>query len=239
MLRRNAVKDQNPDNFLKMTQHEMGCCDGDERDCLHVGSYTQANSVTVLTIEEDGKSVALPCVIAANATAAAAQTAIKNALTTAGYYEDGSGAVGISVVDAGTTLDISITGDIKVLTLTASGGTTTFAARCKKQNLCAFAATGFTAGAGSIMKINGADQSLGTITPGTTTAADVKTAVEAALAAEGITSTATVTTTGSGTSQTYNIALINIPSASTLALVGASGIVLYLVPSNCVQTYTA
>ncbi|MGL6008475.1 MAG: hypothetical protein ACRC1D_03385 [Culicoidibacterales bacterium] len=231
--------DQNPDNFLKMTKHEMGCCDGEQRDCLHFGQYTQANSVTVLTIEEDGKSVDLPCVIAANATASAAQTAIKTALTTAGYYEDGDGAAGISVVDAGTTLDISIIGDIKVLTLTASGGTTTFTARCKKQNLCIFAATGFTAGAGSIMKINGADQSLGTITPGTTTAADVKTAVEAALTAEGITSTATVTTTGSGGSQTYNISVVNIPSASTLALVGASGIVLYLVPSNCVQTYTA
>jgi hypothetical protein len=142
-------------------------------------------------------------------------------------------------VDGGSTLDITITGDIKVLTLTASGGTTTFTAKCVKENLCTFAATGFTAGAGSTLHINGATQSIGDITPGTTAASTVKSSVEAALAAEGITAVATVTTTGSGTSQTYNVSIASIAAGTTLYLVGASGTKFYLASSGCAQTYTA
>ena len=239
MLRRNAVPDQNANNFLKGTTHELGCCDGTQLDCQYTGSYTQANSVTLLTIEENGVSLPLACVIGANATAAAAKTAIEATLTAAGYYEDGEGAVGVTVVDGGSTLDITIVGDIKVLTLTASGGTTTFTAKCVLKNLCTFAVTGFTAGAGSTLTTNGDVQALGTITPGTTSAADVKTAVEAAILASGITATATVTTTGSGGSQTYNVSFAAIPSQTTLYLTGASGVKFYLAASGCAQTYTA
>lgn len=240
MLRKNAVVDQNDNNFLKTTKHELGCCDGDaERDCQHTASYTQANSVSVLTISENGASVALPCVIAGAASDATAKTAIEAALTAAGYYEDNNGAVGVAVVDSGANLDITIVGDIKVVSLTHSGGTATFTAKCVKKNLCTFAVTGFTAGAGSTLHINGASQSIGDITPGTTTGATVKASVEAALLAEGITATATVTTTGSGGSQTYNVSIASIPSNTTLYLVGASGVKFYLASSSCVQTYTA
>jgi hypothetical protein len=240
MLRKNAVIDQNVDNILKTTKHELGCCDGDaERDCQHTASYTQTNSVSVLTIEENGQSVALACVIAGNATAATAETTIKTTLATAGYYEDDNGAVGITVVDSGANLDITIVGDINVVSLTHSGGTATFTAKCVKKNICVFSETGFTAGAGSTMHINGASQSIGDITPGTTNAATVKASVEAALLAEGITSVATVTTVGSGASQTYSVSVTNIPSNTTLYLLGASGVKFYLAASSCVQTYTA
>lgn len=240
MLRKNAVVGQNADNFLKSTKHELGCCDGDaERDCKHTGSYVQANSVSQITLSENGAAVVLPLVIAGAATAATAKTAIETALATAGYYEDDNGAVGVSVVDSGTNLDITIVGDINVTSITTSGGTVTFTAKCVKKNLCTFAVSGFTAGAGSTLHINGASQSIGDITPGTTSASTVKASVEAALLAEGITAVATVTTTGSGGSQTYNVSIAEIPSNTTLYLVGASGVKFYLVASGCVQTYTA
>jgi hypothetical protein len=240
MLRKNAVEGQNPDNFLKSTKHELGCCEADaERDCKHTASYTQANSVSQLTISEGGKNVAVPLVIAGNASAETAKAAIEAALAGKGYYEDGNGAVGVSVVDSGANLDITIAGDINVVSITTSGGTVTFTAKCVKKNLCTFAVNGFTAGNGSTLHINGASQSIGDITPGVTTAGTVKTAVEAALAAEGITATATVTTTGSGSSQTYNVSVTPVASNTTLYLLGASGVKFYLSASNCVQTYTA
>lgn len=238
MLRKNAVVDQNDNNILKGTKHELGCCDGDsERDCQHTASYVQANSVSQITLSENGADVVLPLVIAGAATAAAAKTAIETALTNAGYYEDDNGAIGVSVVDSGTNLDITIVGDINVTSITTSGGTVTFTAKCVKKNLCTFSATGFTAGAGSTLHINGASQSIGDITPGTTSAATVKASVETALSNEGITATATVTTTGSGGSQTYNVSIAAIPSNSTLYLVGASGVKFYLAVSACAQTY--
>lgn len=240
MLRKNAVVGQNADNFLKSTKHELGCCDGDaERDCKHTGSYVQANSVSAITLSENGKNVVLPLVVSGAATAEAAKSAIETVLYNAGYYEDDNGEIGISVVDSGTNLDITIVGDINVVSLTTSGGTVTFTAKCAKKNLCTFSATGFTAGAGSTLHINGASQSIGDITPGTTSAATVKASVEAALLAEGITATATVTTTGSGASQTYNVSIAATPSKTTLYLVGASGVKFYLAASSCVQTYTA
>lgn len=240
MLRKNAVVGQNADNFLKSTKHELGCCDGDaERDCQHTASYVQANSVSAITLSENGVAVVLPLVIAGAATAAAAKTAIETVLTNAGYYEDDNGAVGVSVVDSGTNLDITIVGDINVTSITTSGGTVTFTAKCVKKNLCTFAVEGFTAGAGSTLHINGASQSIGDITPGTTSAATVKTSVETALSNEGITATATVTTTGSGASQTYNVSVTPIASNTTLYLLGASGVKFYLAASACVQTYTA
>ncbi len=239
MLKRNSVSGQNADNLLKLTKHEAGCCDGTGVDCQYTGSYTQANTVSQLTIEEDGQSVVLPLVLGANSTAEQAKAAILSTLEDAGYYEDGEGAAGVTVTDAGSTLAITIVGDIVVSTLTASGGTTTFTAKCVKQNLCTFAATGFTAGAGSTLTINGVSESIGDITPGTTGASTVKASVESALSNQGITATATVTTTGSGGSQTYNVSIAAVPSTLTLFLTGASAVKFYLEASACAQTYVA
>lgn len=238
MIRKNAVPDQNVNNFLKATKHDLGCCDGDKLDCQYTGSYTQSGTVSVLTVTEDGVDRALSLVLGANSTAAQAQAGVLATLKAAGYYDDDNRDwPGVVVTDAGSTLDIVITGDIIVKSLTHSGGTATFDADCTKANLCTFAATGFTAGAGSKLHINGTDQSIGDITPGTTTTSTVKTSVEAALAAEGITATATVTTTGSGGTQTYNISIAAISSANTLYLIGASAVIFRLEKSGCVQTY--
>lgn len=238
MLKKNAVSGQNANNFLKTTKHEMGCCDGDAVDCQYTATYTQANTVSALTITEAGTDVVLPLSILANATATTVQAAILDALVLAEYYDDtNEDWPGVTVTDLGATLKIVITGDIVVKSLTASGGTSTFDGDCSKENLCTFAATGFTAGAGSVLVLNGVSRSIGDITPGTTLAATVKTSVEAALLAGGITAVATVTTTGSGGTQTYNVSIAAVLSSTTMYLVGASLVKFYLDRSACVQSY--
>lgn len=238
MIRKNAVVDQNANNLLKSTKHELGCCDGTELDCQYTGNYTQSGTVSVLTVTEDGVDRALPLVLGANSTAAQAQAGVLATLEAAGYYDDDNRDwPGVIVTDAGSTLDIVITGDIVVKSLTHSGGTATFDADCTKSNLCTHAATGFTAGAGSTLHVNGASYSIGDITAGTTAASTVKTSVESALTSAGITATATVTTTGSGGTQTYNVSIAAVAANVTMYLVGASGVKFYLERSACVQTY--
>lgn len=238
MIRKNAVVDQNANNLLKSTKHELGCCDGTELDCQYTASYTQSGTVSVLTITEDGVDRALPLVLGANATAAQAQAGVLATLKAAGYYDDDNRDwPGVIVVDAGSTLDIIITGDIVAKSLTHSGGTATFDPDCTKKNLCTFVANGFTAGAASTLRINGVTYSVGDITPGTTTTSTVKTAVEAALTSAGVPATATVTTTGSGGTQTYNVSIASLHATNTLYLVGASGVKFYMERSACVQTY--
>lgn len=239
MIRKNLVPDQNAANTLKLTRGETGCCGDSAIDCQSTATYVQANSVSLLNILEDGVATALPLVIAGAATAATAKAAILATLEAAGYYDDENPDFdGVTVTDTGTDLVVVITGDVDLVSLTTSGGVVTFDQDCTKVGLCTFTATGFTAGAGSTMLINGATQSIGDITPGTTTAATVKTSVETALSNEGVTgTTVTVTTTGSGGSQTYNIVIANAPAASTFYFVGASAVRFYPVRSACVQSY--
>lgn len=238
MLKKNAVSGQNANNFLKTTKHELGCCDGNALDCQYSATYTQANTVSAITITEDGVDIVLPLTIGANATAATVQSAILAALVAVEYYDDeNQDWPGVTVTDLGATLKIDITGDIVVKSLTASAGTSTFDADCTVSNLCTFSALLFTAGAGSTLNLNGVARSIGDITPGTTPAATVKASVEAALLAGGITAVATVTTTGTGPSQTYNVSIAAVPSNNTMYLVGASLVKFYFDRSACVQSY--
>lgn len=238
MFKRNAVVDQNANNFLKTTKNDMGCCGDNGLNCQYTATYTQSDSVTAITIIENAVDKVLTLAIAANATAAAVKTAITTALVAAGYYDDDNRDwPGIIVTDLGSTLQIVITGDINVKSLTASGGASTFDADCTILNACTYVATAFTAGAGSIMKLNGVSRSIGDITAGTTTASTVKTSVEAALLAGGITAVATVTTNGSGGTQTYNISIASIPSKTTIYFVGASAVRFNADRTTCVQTY--
>lgn len=234
MYQKNAVSGQNAKNFLKTTKGEMGCCGDVPPECQFTATYTQANTVSAITIEENGADVVIPLTIGANSTDVAVKAAIDAALVAKEYYDDENPDwPAITVTDLGTTLQIIITGNIKVKTLTASGGTATFDPDCTKQNMCVFAETGFTAGAGSVLHVNGSTQSLGSLVPGTQTAGDVKTAVEAAFLAEGFTVVATVVATGTA----YNISVTPLPFGTTVYYTGASGVKFYAESSNCVQTY--
>lgn len=239
MLRKNSVTDQNPDNLLKLTRGETGCCGDDAVDCQSTATYVQANSVSVLNVTEAGIATAIPVVIAGAATAATAKAAIEAALIAAGYYEDDNADfAGVTVTDTGTDLVVVLTGDIVPVSLVTSGGTVTFASNCTLTGICTFAEVGFTAGTASALHINGVEELLGTITPGTTGAPAVKTAIDTALGNQGITYTlVTVTTTGSGSSQTYNVSITGVPPATTLYLIGNDEVRFYLEKGACSQVY--
>lgn len=240
MIRKNSVPDQNAANFLKLTEGETGCCGDNSIDCQGTATYTQANSISLLNIlEKDGTATALPCVVAGGASAETAKAAILATLIAAGYYDDDNEVwPGVTVTDLGTTCSVVITGDIDLVSLTTSGGAVNFTNKCSVAGLCTFTTTGFTAGAGSVVHINGESISIGDITPGTTSAATVKTSVESALTTAGISgTTVTVTTTGTGGTQTYNITIALAPAQTTFYFVGASLVPFYPVRSACAQYY--
>lgn len=238
MIQRIIVPDQNPNNLFKLTAGDgFPCCGETVSDCQYTASYTQANSVSALTILENGANRVLPLTIGGGSSATVVRDAILDALYAAGYEDDDNTTwFGVVVNDLGTTLEVIITGAVVAVSLTASGGTATFDADCNIVGLCTFAITGYAGGttgtAATTLRINGGAQDIGTVTPGTTTAGTVATAVQGALTAAGVAGTASVTTTGSGGSQTYNITITGSESDNTFALNGV-----LLSRSACASTY--
>lgn len=237
MIKRLLVPDQNADNMFKMTAGNSGCCGDTVTDCQYTATYTQANSVTLLNITENGVARALPLVISGGATAAAVQAAVLATLIAAGYEDDDNETwAGVVVTDLGATLQVVITGNVEAVSITHSGGTAAFDADCTVVNQCTYATTGYAGGttgsAATTLKINGGSHDIGTVTPGTTSAGDVATAVQGALTAAGVSGTAAVTTTGSGGSQTYNITITGSESSNTFILAGV-----YLTRSACAPVY--
>lgn len=239
MIRRILVPDQNADNFLKLHKTESGCCGDSGNVCQYDVTFTQANTISLLNVTEDGATVALACV---PATTSAADTlaAIKATLFANGYEDDGDPDFeGVTVVDNGSTLTVTITGDIIPVSLTTSGGAATFNQDCTLVGLCTFAtaaaspyAGGTTGSAATTLRINGVNYDIGTVTPGTTSAATVKTAIETQLASAGVSGTATVTTNGSGGTQTYNISIAGSEFENTFVLAGQ-----ILGRSACAQSF--
>lgn len=226
MIKRLAVQDANADNALKLVAGDTGCCGDTVTTCQYTATYTQANSVTLLNIlDADGAAQALPLVIAGAATAATAQAAVLATLIAAGYIDDeNEDLAGVVVTDLGTTLQIVITGDVVPVSITTSGGTSTFSEDCTQVNLCNYAITGYAGGttgsAATTLRINGVNYDIGTVTPGTTTSGAVSTAVDTQLASAGVAGATTTTTTGSGGSQTYNITITGSESDNTIRLAG-------------------
>ena len=238
MIKRILVPDQNADNFLKLTAGDTGCCGDTVTECKYTASFTQANSTTLLNIlDGDGVAQALPLVLSGGSSAAVVKAAVLAALEAAGYEDDENPDFpGVQVIDQGTTLDVIVTGNVTMVSLVASGGTATFDADCTLVSLCTYALTGYAGGttgtAATTLRINGGNHDIGTVTPGTTSAGTVQTAVDAALTAAGVAGTSTVTTTGSGGSQTYNISIALSESDNTFVLNGV-----YFNRSACAAVY--
>lgn len=233
MIKRLLVADQLSTNFLKTTKGDSPCCGDGLEICEYTVTYTQANTVSLLNITEGGVARALPAV-PATTSAADVKAALLAALLLAGYEDSTDGATGVVVVDNGSTLTVTITGDVVPVSLTTSGGAATFTAKCDSVSLCTFTLEDYAGGAANELKINGVAYALGAITPGTTSAATVDTAIESAMTTAGVLGSASSTTEGSGGSTTYNIIIVNTEQENTFTLAGS-----YLVRSACVQDYVA
>jgi len=208
MIQQITNQGQNLENAGVIAAGKSGCCGADNSPCEYSLTYTQSNAVQTLTISENGSNRALP-LTAASTSAADVRTAILNALNTAGYREDGDGTVGVVVLDLGSTLSVAITGNITCVNLIHAGGTAAFTAKCTEIGLRNLQFTGWVGGASGVTNttvfVDGVGSNLGAITPGSTTVAAVKAAIEAALTALGTIGTVTATLVG-GASFTVDIA---------------------------------
>lgn len=237
MFHKLSVPDQNANNFFKLTDGENGCCpEGGESVCQSTVTYTQANTVTVLNITEGGVARALPAV-PATTSAADVKAALLAALIAAGYEDDTDATYpGITVVDNGTTLTVTITGRVTPVSLTTSGGAAAFDQDCTLAGLCTYvSATNNGGAAGSLatrLRINGVDYDLGAITAGTTTTGQFATAVQSAMTTAGISGTAAVTSTGSSTATLYTVTITLSEASNDIYLAGAR-----LTRSACTQYF--
>ena len=233
MIKRLLVADQLSDNFLKTTKGDSPCC-GDGLDvCEYSVTFTQTQTISLLNITEDGVARALAAV-PTTTSAADTKAALLAAIIAAGYEDSTDGPTGVVVVDNGTTLTVTITGDIVPVSLTTSGGAEEFEALCDSVSLCTYTLEDYAGGATNNLRINGVDYALGAITPGTTSAATVDTALETAMTSAGVSGAGATTTEGSGGSTTYNIIITGSEQENTFVLEGS-----YLVRSACVQDYVA
>ena len=236
MLRKILTTDQNANNALKLYESESGCCGEGQRDCQSVASFATSETLTAITIKsEDGLSnITAAITSTAGATAAATKAAIKAALATLGYEEnDDTEFSGIAVALVSSNTQVTITGDINVVSLTHSGGTATATVTCTREEHCTYTlATASAGGATNTLRVNGVDRAIGAITPGTTSGATVKAAVEAALAASGVSGTVTVTTAGSGGSTTYTIVVTAARNDNTFVYNGV-----YIDRTSCADAW--
>lgn len=233
MIKRLLVKDQFADNFLKTTKGDSPCCGDGLQVCEYTVTFTQTQTISVLNITEGGVAKALPCV-PASTSAANTQAAILASLIAAGYEDSSEGPTGVVVVDTGDDLVVTITGDVVPVSLTTSGGAETFTALCESLSLCTYTLEDYAGGATNTLQINGVDYALGAITPGTTTAGTVNTAVNGALTSAGVSGASATVVNGSGGAQTYDI-VINLSEQANTFKLGTE----YLIRSACAQDWVA
>lgn len=229
MLREILVPGQNDKNFLKLYAGDSPCCGDGATRCQQVASYAAANSLTAITVKDrsgNNKTLTFTSVTgAANVLAA-----LRNAIYSQGYEEgEPSQFEGITVVPVSNDLRVIITGDLEVVSLTHSGGTANFDnRRCNQVNRCSFVISEYPGGTTNTIRINGVNYAVGTMTPGVTNTATIKSSIEGHLAAAGVGGTATVVDSGSS----YNITIAGVKSDSTLALNGT-----HLMRSACAPVF--
>ena len=200
MIQRKANPTQSANNTAYVNTDKSGCCGDDNTPCNYSLTYTQSNAVSGLTVTQDGGNVTLP-LTSAGTSAEQVRTAILNAMEAAGYFEDGVSTPGVVVSDLGSTLSVSITGNITCVSLTHAGGTANFTAACNQIGLRTLTYSNYLGGASgsaaTTVYVDGVGSNMGAVTPGSTSASTLKTAIETALTTLNTRGTATVTANGS------------------------------------------
>jgi hypothetical protein len=227
---------QNANNAFVLQENNAGCCGDDFAPCQYTFSFTATGvTLTTLNLTINGATSALALGGVAATDPVLVRRAIEDAVRGAGYIE--SEPVGnFNGVDAsidGATLTIVLTGDLVPVSIITSAGTETLdSTNCTEITLCDYTLEGYLGGAGSYIRINGTQTSLGTITPGSTSAASIDTAITNALTAAGFTAGAgTVVVTDNTTD--YDVVISDLPSGTQIRLNGD-----LLVSSDCTHTFT-
>jgi len=217
---------QNPNNFFKVPASQKICCGDAFTPCQYTAEIATDDTLTQLTLEIDGANTTYTLDTPVDTdNAAAVRRAIADVIYAAGYMDDegGSGFRGVEVTNAGATLEVAITGEVKAVSIkTAGASAVNFNENRTKVSRCTFTMAGLGAYTTPTLTINGVAEALITFVPGTTTAGAIKTSVEGALSNQSLTGTVTVTATGSGASQTYTIQIAGVLSSTSLRFEGAA-----------------
>jgi len=219
-----------------MYQGDSGCCGDTLPICQYTATTVTAQNIDTMIIAVGGvnRTLTFPAAVGAGALAAVVQAAIQTLIVAQGYEDDGVAPKGVVVTAVSTNLSIVITGDVVPISITtATPAISAFDADCTVENQCTYTIENYAGGATNSMVINGTAYALGAITPGTTSGATVKTAVDGAFTSALITTgTVVVTLTGSGVGTLYTIAIPGLPSDTEITLGGN-----YLGRASCVQVY--
>jgi len=229
MLREILVPSQNADNFLKLYKGDSPCCGDSANQCQQVATYAAANGLTAIVIKDkegNNKTLTFSSVTGAANVLAALRTAIY-----AEGYEEGApdSFDGISVVAVSTNLQVTITGDLQVVSLTHSGGSANFSAQACDQILrCDYTIDNYAGGATNTLRINGVDYAVGAMTVTVTAEATIEGIIDGHLATAGIGGSSTVT----DNTTDWTVVISGAKSDATITLGGT-----YLDRSNCATVF--
>lgn len=224
---------QNANNGLVLQENNSGCCGDALANCQYTIAFTNTGkTLTTLTLSIDGTSTALSLGGVSATDAVAIRRAIDEAVRGAYYIESEpqTDFLGVDVDVTGSTTTVVLTGDLVVTNIITSSGTEAVdSTHCTQATLCTETFEGFTGGVSTI-RINGTNVSLGTVTPGSTSAGTLDTNITAAFVTAGVT-VAGVAVTANG-SVDYDIVITGVPSGTSIRLNGVS-----TVTSDCVATF--
>ena len=222
MFRKILNPGQNAKNTVKLYANESGCCsDGQLPQCMYDVTIPTANAVNSITFKDATGANKTVTFSPAVTGATNVKAAIKAAILAEGFENDSDVVQGITSETSGANTIYHITGELVIVSMVHNTSTSVNAtAKCTRVANCQFAYADWNATTDTLT-INGVAEALGTVTPGTTSAAAVKTAIETALGNQNVDYTlVTVTTTGSGGSTLYQITITGIVSTTVLSLEG-------------------
>lgn len=225
MFRAFKNTDQNAANFFKVLANEKVCCGDSFAPCQYDANIATGDTLAQLTLQIAGSNTTYTLSSPVDTdNAAAVRRAIAEVIYAAGYTDDeGSQFRGVEVTNNGATLTVVITGEVKAVSIKTTGASAvTFNEDCTKVSQCTFTHGGIGALTTPKLKVNGIDETLITVVPGTTTTGQIKTSVETALSNRSVTGTVTVTSTGSGGSTLYTIAIAGVLSETSLRFNGVA-----------------
>lgn len=220
------VKDQNADNTLKLHVADSPCCGDSANLCQYTASYAAANTVTAVTFVHEGANKTVT--FSAVSGAAAVRAAIVAALAANGYEDFNDGLESLEFVTNGSNFDITAYSDVKLVSLTASGGTATFTEKCTETGLCTYTKTGIGSNTTDTLTVNGVTSDLVDVVAGTTTASAINASIVTALTAGAARNASAATVeVGTGGSATYTVTIQAAPG-TRIAYNGTT-----LTPTNC------
>lgn len=224
---------QNANNALVLQENNAGCCGDALANCQYTIAFTNTGkTLTTLTLSIDGVSTALSLGGVSATDAVAIRRAIDTAVR-AKYYiesEPQTEFLGVDVDVTGSTTTVVLTGDLVVTNIITSSGTEAVdSTHCTQATLCTETLEGFTGGV-SVMRINGVNESLGTVTPGSTSGSTLAGLIEDALDNQSVSYT-DVAVTANG-SVDYDIVITGVPSGTSIRFNGVA-----TVTSDCVATF--